>query len=182
MHDQISEGKSTLQYQKICCMNRGPMQHDFWVTASCKLQEILEVSTQNFTTVNLQLESLFMSVIQRTKTSLFHLKHQTGEMFEYTYTEKVNCILCSATLTAMNTKQFVCTENISTLSHSRTKNCPATDRWQRENGTFNMQTHDLEQLWTVLTAWQEEEVFDAISTTTEINIRRRVKHEQNTRW
>jgi hypothetical protein len=138
MHDQILGGKATLQYKKICCMNRGPMQHDFWVTASCRLQEILEVSTRNFTTVNLQLELLSMSVIQRTNSSLFHLKHQTGEMFEYTYIEKAYCILCSAKLTTMNTKQVVCTENIYILSHSRTKNCPATDRWQRENGTFNM--------------------------------------------
>lgn len=131
-------GKSTLQEKKICCMNISPMQHDFQVTASCRLQEILEVSTQNLATVNLQLESLFMPVIQWTNSSLFHLKHQTGEMFEYTYTVKANCILCSAKLTAMNIKQVVCTENISILSHSRTKNCPATDRWQRAISTFNM--------------------------------------------
>jgi hypothetical protein len=137
MHDQILEGKSTLQYKKICCMNRGPMQHDFWVTAPCRSQEILEVSTRNFTTVNLQLESPFMSVVQQTNSSLFHWKHQTGQMFEYTYTEKANCILFSAKLMAINIKQVVCTENISILSHSRTKNCPATDRWQRENSTLN---------------------------------------------
>jgi hypothetical protein len=97
--------KSTLQQKTICCMNRGPMQHGFWVTVSCRLQEILEVSTWNTTKVNLQLESLFMPVIQLTNSSLFHLKHQTGEMFEYTYAVKANCILCSAKLTAMNIKQ-----------------------------------------------------------------------------
>jgi hypothetical protein len=79
-----------------------------------------------------------MPVTQQTNSCLFHLKHQTGEMSEYTYTVQANSILCSAKLTAMNTEHAVCTENISILSHSRTKNCPATDRWQRVIGTFNL--------------------------------------------